>query len=119
MLTGKYRPEHRFPADDERSHLARFQGQSFADYLAVTAELGEIAREKGISLVQLALAWVLRLPSVSCVIVGAKNPGQLREHLGAIGVVLTDEDQARIDSILVNVSRAQMVKKLIDKLAKE
>jgi len=100
LLTGRYAPESTFPADDERSGFPDFQGSLFARHLARAARLGELAKEKGISLVQLAIAWTLRLPVVSCTLVGAKSSLQLAEHLGAVGVVFTPAEENRIREIL-------------------
>lgn len=63
-------------------------------------QLKEVAADKGISLVQLALAWCLRQPAISCVLVGAKNPEQVQDHLGAVGVVFADDELARIGELL-------------------
>ena len=48
----------------------------------------------------MAIAWLLRLPVVSCVLVGAKNPEQVREHLGAADVTFSADELARIETIL-------------------
>lgn len=52
------------------------------------------------SLTQLAIAWLLRLASVTCVLVGAKNLAQVEEHLSAVGVTFSDDELARIEDIL-------------------
>lgn len=103
LLTGKYTPDTTFPPDDERSNFSRFQGETFARYLAAAEVLKQVAADKGLSLVQLAIAWQLRLPAMTCVLVGAKNPAQVAEHAGAVGVTFTDDELAHIDSILENV----------------
>jgi aryl-alcohol dehydrogenase-like predicted oxidoreductase len=100
LLTGRYTPESTFPQDDERSGFPDFKGAQFARHLSRAGALAALAREKGISLVQLAIAWTLRLPVVSCTLVGAKNPRQLSEHVGAAGVKLSDSELRRIDAIL-------------------
>jgi aryl-alcohol dehydrogenase-like predicted oxidoreductase len=100
LLTGKYTPGYRFPEDDERSRFPRFQSETFARYLSVADQLGEIAQDKGISLVQFAIAWAMRLPAITCVLVGAKNPTQVQDHLGALGVTFSDDELARIERIL-------------------
>ena len=98
LLTGRYRPGHEFPEDDERK--ARFKGDKFAAQIAVADRLAEIAQDKDISIVQLAIAWILRLETVTCVLVGAKSTDQIRDHLGAVTVEFTREELARIDAIL-------------------
>lgn len=100
LLTGRYTPDHTFQADDERANSSRFQGEMFARYLAVADQLNEVAHEKGLSLVQLAIAWLLRLPAVTCVLVGAKNAAQVEEHGGAVGVTFRDDELNRIEAIL-------------------
>ena len=103
LLTGKYAPSHRFPDDDERARMPRFQGDTFTRYLDVAKSLEAVAHDKGLSLTQLAVAWVLRLPAVTCVLVGAKSPAQVEEHLGAVGVRFSDDELGRIESLLAGV----------------
>jgi aryl-alcohol dehydrogenase-like predicted oxidoreductase len=102
LLTGKYTPGHRFAADDERSGFPRFQGETFAQYLAMADQLKEVAHAKGLSLIQLAISWLLRLPAITCVLVGAKNPAQVEDHLGAVGAAFSDDELARIEEILAD-----------------
>jgi len=64
---------------------------------AVVAELEAIAAELGRSVAQVALNWVLRRPTISTVVVGARNEEQLRQNLGAVEFQLTDEQVARLD----------------------
>lgn len=102
LLTGRYRPGHRFAADDYRSQRPAFQGEQFARTVAVTDRLAELAADKGLSLVQLAIAWILRLPEISTVLVGARNPGQLDGHLGAAGVRFSVGELEAIDAVLAD-----------------
>jgi len=104
VLTGKYEPGSPPPADsraaDERMNI--FLGPDRLDdtLLRRVRELGDIARELGISTAQLALAWILREPSVAAAIVGATRPQQVEDNAGASGVELDGETLARIDEIL-------------------
>ena len=68
----------------------------------VADQLKQIAADKGLSLIQMAVGWLLRLPSVSCVLVGAKHPDQVTEHLGAAGASFTADELNLIDTILEN-----------------
>jgi aryl-alcohol dehydrogenase-like predicted oxidoreductase len=99
VLTGKYKPGHTFPPDDERSRFPHFQGEEFAHDLAIADRLNDMALEKGLTLVQLAIAWVLRLPVVTCALVGAKTPQQVEEFAGAVGVTFSADELSRIDAI--------------------
>ena len=100
LLTGKYAPGHIFSEDDERAGSPRFQGDLFARYLAVADELKSVAAEKNITMVQLAIAWLLRREEVTCVLVGAKNSDQVKEHVGAADVEFSDDELERIEKIL-------------------
>ncbi len=68
--------------------------------MAVADRLSEIAADKGLSLVQLSIAWLLRLPAVTCVLVGAKSPEQVAGHLGAVGIDFSADELASIDAAL-------------------
>ena len=100
LLTGRYRPGHQFAEGDERRSFDSFQGEVFERYVETTDRLQELAGDKGLSIVQLAIAWVLRQEAVTCALVGAKSPDQVEEHIGAAGVDFTDDELARIDLIL-------------------
>ncbi len=100
LLTGKYAPDHIFAEDDERAGSPRFQGDLFARYLAVADELKSVAADKNITMVQFAIAWLLRREEVTCVLVGAKDPDQVKEHVGAADVEFSDDELERIEKIL-------------------
>ena len=100
LLTGRYRVGHKFPDDDERAHLSRFRGEPFAHYVKVADQLRQVAADKSITLIQMAIAWLLRLSPVSCVLVGAKRPEQIREHLAAAEITFSDDELARIETVL-------------------
>ena len=67
------------------------------DYLfAVVDCLDEIANETGKTVPQVALNWLLQRPTVSSVIIGARNEAQLRQNLGAVGWILTPDQIGRL-----------------------
>ena len=80
--------------------MPRFRGEPFAHYVQVADQLQQVAADKGITLLQMCIAWLLRLPAMTCVLVGAKRAEQLHEHLGAVGVTFSDDELARIETIL-------------------
>jgi aryl-alcohol dehydrogenase-like predicted oxidoreductase len=63
----------------------------------VVDALDEMAKETGKKVPQIALNWLLRRPTVSTVIVGARNEEQLRQNLGSVGWELTKEQVAKLD----------------------
>jgi hypothetical protein len=64
----------------------------------VVDTLDEVAKETGKTIPQVALNWVLQRPTVSTVIIGARNEEQLRQNLGAVGWNLTPDQVATLDS---------------------
>jgi aryl-alcohol dehydrogenase-like predicted oxidoreductase len=98
-LTGKIRRGKPLPAQS-RLHQTAGQGPQVADeYLyRVIEALDEIAEETGKSVPQVALNWLLQRPSVSTVILGARNEEQLRQNLGAAGWSLSARQVSRLDS---------------------
>jgi len=100
LLTSKYTPDYQFPPDDERSGMEGFQGEEFRRNLEKSEKLKAIAGQRSLTLVQLAIGWLLRLPVVTCVLVGAKNPVQVAEHVGGQGWRLTDTELQEIGNVL-------------------
>ena len=107
VLTGKYLPGQPPPKDSRAASATMggfFQGRFGDDVLAGVQRLKPIATELGLTMSQLALAWVLRRPEVSSAIIGATRPAQVEENAGASGVTLDPAILARIDAALTGVS---------------
>jgi aryl-alcohol dehydrogenase-like predicted oxidoreductase len=104
VLTGKYQPGQPVPAGsratDEGGGADFIKRWLDADLLGRVAELGPIAADTGLSLAQLAVAWVLQNRNVSAAIIGATRPEQVRENARASGVVLEPDLLKRIDEVL-------------------
>jgi len=106
VLTGKYLPGHQFP---EGSRAATDAGERFMTWLTneetLTAvqELRPIAEMAGLTMAQLAVAWVLQNDNVSCAIVGASRPEQVTEAVGASGVKLSPAIMLAIDEVLEDI----------------
>jgi len=104
LLTGKYAPGRPPPADSRAANdamngfITRRLDETAT--LAAVQRLVPIARELGLTLAQLSLAWVLRRPEVTCAIIGASRPEQVEENCAASGVVLSPETLARIEEAL-------------------
>jgi aryl-alcohol dehydrogenase-like predicted oxidoreductase len=98
-LTGKLRRGQPLP-EQSRLHTTAAYGPPVDDeYLfRVVDALDEVAAETGKSIPQIALNWLLQRPTVSTVIVGARNEEQLKQNLGAIGWTLTAEQVAKLDA---------------------
>ena len=76
------------------------RGQLDEKVLARVQNLIPIAQELGLSMPQLALAWCLRLPNISSVIIGASRPDQVKDNAAASGVTLSPEVLSKIDQVL-------------------
>lgn len=99
-LTGRIRRGQPLPSSSRlQSQVAADMGpQVPEEYLfKVVDALDEVANETGKTLPQVALNWLLQRPSVATVIIGARNEGQLRDNLGAVGWNLTAEQVAKLD----------------------
>ena len=102
VLTGKYLPGQRPPTGsrattEDGSFMERFLSD---DVLTRVQQLSPLAESAGLSLAQLAIAWVLQNSNVSAAIIGATRPEQVTENVKASGVRLDAELMRRIDEIL-------------------
>jgi len=106
VLTGKYSPEEPPPPDSRAASdsMSGFIGRLMeSDVLEAVEHLRPVAEGAGMSMAQLALAWVLRQPNVASTIMGASRPEQVRENAAAAGVTLSADTLAAIDDALADV----------------
>jgi len=97
-LTGKIRRGQPLPANSRLHETAQFGPPVDDDKLyAIVDALEAVAAETGRSVPQVAIAWLLARPSVSSVIIGARDEAQLRDNLGAVGWSLSADQIARLD----------------------
>jgi len=87
-------------ADDYRSLSPRFQGDNMDKNLALVEALRKVADEKGISVAQIAIAWVAAQGDDIIPLVGSRKRDQLKEALGALDVVLSPDDLAAIEAAM-------------------
>jgi aryl-alcohol dehydrogenase-like predicted oxidoreductase len=105
VLTGKYKPGEPIPKDSRASSQSMGMWMDRARdeaLLGRVQQLQPIADELGLTLAQLALAWVLHEPNVASAIIGATRPEQIEDNVGAVGVELSDEVMQRIDDVLAD-----------------
>jgi aryl-alcohol dehydrogenase-like predicted oxidoreductase len=108
VLTGKYKPGQPLPegsrATDEKggaNMISRFMND---DVLGKVQDLQPVAGDLGLSMAQLAVAWVLQNPNVSAALVGASRPEQVAENVKAAGATIPADAMARIDEVLGDVA---------------
>src|SRR4051795_875163 len=99
MLTGRFTSPDDIEEDDFRKRHPRFSGDNFRQNLDLVAVVEEIAREKGCTPGQVALAWVLSRGENVVPIPGTKRRSYLEENAAAGEVELTDEELAEIDAV--------------------
>lgn len=99
FLTGSFKTFEDLPADDARRGQPRFQGENFQKNLQLVEEVERIAREKGATASQVALAWLLAQGQDIVPIPGTKRRTYLDENLGALDLKLAKEDLDRLEEI--------------------
>lgn len=99
FLTGAIRRFEDFGPDDYRRHSPRFQGESFQKNLDLVSHVEALAKRKGCTPAQLALAWVLSRGEDVIPIPGTKKRKWLEQNLGALEVELTSDELSEIDRL--------------------
>ncbi len=99
FLTGRIARFEDLDVNDYRRHSPRFQGENFGKNIALVRHIETVARNKGCSPAQLALAWVLARGPDIVPIFGTKRRSYLDENLASLKIALSAEDLAEIDRI--------------------
>jgi aryl-alcohol dehydrogenase-like predicted oxidoreductase len=109
VLSGKYRPGQAPPAGsratDEKGGATFIREFLTDDVLTRVQQLAPIAGDLGLTMAQLAVAWVLQNDNVSAALVGASRPEQVRENVKAAGVQIPADAMKRIDEVLGDIVR--------------
>jgi aryl-alcohol dehydrogenase-like predicted oxidoreductase len=100
FLTGDFKPAGEYPADDMRSWDDRWQPGNYERNVTAVEQLSALAAEKGITVAQLALAWLLGQGDDIVPIPGTRSAKRVEENAGAAGVELTPADLERVQAIL-------------------
>ncbi|MFC9709787.1 aldo/keto reductase [Paenibacillus sp. JNUCC31] len=99
FLTGQIQSVDDLPEDDYRRHYPRFQGENFQKNLEVVHLIQDMAKQKGCTASQLALAWLLGKGEHIVPIPGTRSLERVHENLGALQVTITDDEMAEIERI--------------------
>ena len=107
ILSGKYLPGKKAPAGsratDKKSGAGMISGWMRDEVLTAVQKLKPIAEEAGLSMSQMAIAWVLQNPNVSSAIMGATTSKQVKENVKASGIKLSADTMKAIDKALGNL----------------
>ena len=99
LLTGKYRRNQKQPDGRRLAGWGEPPVRDEDKLYDIVDVLDAVAKVRGVTLAEVALAWLLRRPAVTSVLVGARTEEQLRTNLKAIDLVLSDEERQKLDSV--------------------
>jgi aryl-alcohol dehydrogenase-like predicted oxidoreductase len=97
LISGHWSTERDVAPSDFRAHSPRFSGENLERNLALVEALREVAGAQGVTVAQIAIAWVLSRGEDIVPLIGARTRERLAEALAALGVELSDEDLERIE----------------------
>lgn len=100
FLTGGVQPRSTYAADDFRQTVPWWDADNFDKNLEITRQLTELAKSKGLTLSQLALAWLLARKDYIVPIPGARSLDRVTENIAAADAVLTEDDLKRVHEIV-------------------
>ncbi|MCP4698916.1 MAG: aldo/keto reductase [Gammaproteobacteria bacterium] len=98
LLTGKIGPERKFGEGDQRNESSRFSTQNRNKIMMMLEAFAPIAKQKSITLSQLAIAWTVRRHACTHALTGARNPAQALENAAAGDIVLSNEELAAMEA---------------------
>jgi len=114
VLTGKYKPGQDWPAGsratDEKGGADMISRWLEDDVLTAVQRLEPVAQEAGLTMAQLAVAWVLQNPNVSAAIIGASRPEQVTENVRAAGVTLDVATMKAVDDAIGDLAERDPAK---------
>jgi aryl-alcohol dehydrogenase-like predicted oxidoreductase len=114
VLTGKYKPGAELPAGsratDDKGGADTIKRFLTDEVLTAVAKLEPIAADLGLSMAQLAIAWVLQNDNVASAIIGASRPEQVADNVKAAGVTLPADVMTRIDDALGDLAEKDPAK---------
>jgi aryl-alcohol dehydrogenase-like predicted oxidoreductase len=103
LLTGKYTRKNPSPEGARYADVAnnaRFAARKTEEGFDVVEELAPLAKKKGVTMAQFALAWVMQQPGVTSPIIGPRTMEQLEDNLGALDVEISADDRAAVDAVV-------------------
>jgi 1-deoxyxylulose-5-phosphate synthase len=102
LLTGKYLRAGEHPAGSRLDRVPEFREYYADEHWATLETVRGVAEELEMTMVELAMAWLLSEPCVTSVIAGATRPGQIKENAGAAGKRLTADARALVERVLAD-----------------
>jgi aryl-alcohol dehydrogenase-like predicted oxidoreductase len=106
LLSGKYRSEEDFPKDSRLAKHSFYRRVASDVNLRKVAVLADFCEQNSMTMMELAIGWLLSFRQVSSVLVGATNPAQLKESIASCGRLLGDEEKIAVINLLEECSNA-------------
>jgi aryl-alcohol dehydrogenase-like predicted oxidoreductase len=103
LLTGKFDPDHKFKKGDARAGLSHYRKENIKRVNGFLEKLKPLAGEKNATLSQLVLRWTLQQPGITCVLAGARDPGQVADNAGVMRFSLSEDEIDFINSELAQL----------------
>lgn len=103
LLTGKFKPGHKFNEGDTRPSTVYYKEPNFSRILDLTEKLTKIAQDREVTLSQLVLNWTIQQPGITCALAGARNAEQVLDNVKAAGFRLTHDEISAINGLLADV----------------
>lgn len=100
LLSGHWKPDRELTGNDFRGHVPRFQGENLRANLALVDALEKVAKSMGITVAQVAIAWVASRGTDIVPLVGARRRDRLAESLAAADLALTKDHLAAIEAAI-------------------
>lgn len=107
LLTGKIKSDHRFNEGDTREGNRFYTPENISRTNALLDQIKPIASAHNATLAQVVINWTTRQPAMDCVLAGARNEKQVKENVGALDFVLSDEELASIQTALKSFRLAE------------
>jgi len=92
LLTGKITPDYPFAPGDSRPDMPHFKMNNLIKTNQFLDEIKPLAKEKGVTLSQLVIAWTLNMPGITVALVGARNEDQVIQNANSLAIVLSDKE---------------------------
>jgi aryl-alcohol dehydrogenase-like predicted oxidoreductase len=106
LLTGKFSADHKFKDGDHRAGLYWYKKENIICVNEFLARIKPLAEAKGASLSQLVLRWTIQQPGITCVLAGARDPGQVADNAGVLAFSLQDDE---LDFINKEIAALELV----------
>ena len=103
ILTGKFDPDHKFKKGDARAGLPHYKKENILKINGFLEKIKPLAESKSATLSQLVLRWTLQQPGITCVLAGARDPGQVADNAGVMRFSLSDDEMESINSELARL----------------